>query len=115
MTVLHKLKHSLDNLAHITNSDFGLLDEVSLWIEDLQALKQIKNQKYQMLTSVYTAKEIDQVEDSMDLIKDGTKSMMTLYDQIKEVENRAKDQIMEADKYIVWLVWRFSQITPWMS
>ena len=51
-----------------------------------------------MLTSVYIAKEINQVEDWVDLIKDRTKSMMTLYDQIKEVENRAKDQIMEADK-----------------
>ena len=51
-----------------------------------------------MLTSVYTAEEIDQVEDLVDLIKDGTKSMMTLYDQIKEVENRARGQIMEADK-----------------
>ena len=51
-----------------------------------------------MLTSVYTVEEINQVEDSVDLIKDGTKSMMTLYDQIREVENRARDQIMEANK-----------------
>ena len=80
MIVFLKLKHSLDNLACITNSDFGLLDEVSSWTEDLQALRQIKSQKYQMLTLVYTAKEIDQVEDWVDLIKDGTKSMMTLYD-----------------------------------
>ena len=98
MTILHKLKQSWDNLACITNSNFGLLDEVSSWTEDLQAFRQIKSQKYWMLTSVYTAEEIDQVEDSVDLIKDGTKSMMTLYDQIKEVEKRAKDQIMEADK-----------------
>ena len=91
MTVLHKLKHSLDNLAHITNSDFGLLDEVSSWTEDLQVLRQIKSQKYWMLTRVYIAKEIDQVEDSIDLIKDGTKSMMTLYYQVKEIENRAMD------------------------
>ena len=51
-----------------------------------------------MLTSVYTTKEINQVEDWVDSIKDGTKAMMTLYDQIKEVENKARDQIMEADK-----------------
>ena len=51
-----------------------------------------------MLTSIYTTKEIDQVEDWVDSIKDGTKAMMTMYDQIKQVENRAKDQIMEADK-----------------
>ena len=98
MIVLHKLKYNLDNLACITNSNFGLLDEVSSWTEDLQVLRQIKSQKYQMLTSVYMAKEIDKVEDWIDLIKDCTRSMMTLYDQIKEVENRARDQIMEADK-----------------
>ena len=63
-----------------------------------KALRQIKSQKYQMLTSVYIAKEIDQVEDWVDTIKDGTRAMMTLYDQIKKVENRAKAQILEVDK-----------------
>ena len=51
-----------------------------------------------MLTLVYMVEEIDQVEDWIDLIKDETRAMMTLYDQIKEVENRARAQILEADK-----------------
>ena len=51
-----------------------------------------------MLTSVYIVEEIDQVEDWVDSIKEGTKAMMTLYDQIKEVENRARAQILEVDK-----------------
>ena len=96
--VLHKLKHSLDSLSQITNSDFGLLDEVSSWTDDLTTLREIKSKKYQMLTSVYMEEEIDQVEDWIDLIKDGTRAMMSLYDQIKEVENRARAQILEADK-----------------
>ena len=52
MTFLHKLKYSLDNLFRRTNFDFGLLNEVSLWIDDLTTLREIKSQKYQMLTSV---------------------------------------------------------------
>ena len=44
------------------------------------------------------SEEIDQVEDWIDSIKEGTRAMMTLYDQIKEVENRARAQILEADK-----------------
>ena len=52
-----------------------------------------------MLTSVYIAEEMDKVEDWIDLIKDSTRVMMTLYDQIKEVENIAKAQILEVDKF----------------
>ena len=52
-----------------------------------------------MLTSIYKVEEIDKVEDWTNSIKDSTRAMMTLYDQIKEVENRAKAQILEADKF----------------
>ena len=51
-----------------------------------------------MLTLVYMVKEINEVEDWIDLVKDVTRAMMTLYDQIKEVANRARAQILEADK-----------------
>ena len=43
--------------------------------------------------------EIDKVEDWIDLIKDSIRVIMTLYDQIKEVERKAKAQILEADKF----------------
>ena len=94
MIVLHKLKHILDNFSQITNSDFGLLDEISSWTDDLTTLREIKSQKYQMLTLIYMAEQIDKVEDQIDLLKDGTRAMMTLYDQITEVESRAKAQIL---------------------
>ena len=98
MIALHKLKDNLDSLSWIANLDFGLLEEVSSWAND-QTLREIKSQKYRVLTLVYTAEEIDKVEDWIDSIKDSTRAMMTLYDQIKEVENRAKTQILEADKF----------------
>ena len=99
MIVLHKLKDNLDSLSQITNSYFGLLKEVSSWANNLTTLREIKSQKYQMLTLVYTREEIDKVEDWIDSIKDSFRAMMTLYDQIKEVENRAKAQILEVDKF----------------
>ena len=72
---------------------------MSSWANDLTTLREIKGQKYRMLTSIYTTKEIYKVEDCIDLIKDSTRAMMTLYDQIKEVENIAKAQILEVDKF----------------
>ena len=99
MKILYKLKHNLDSLYQITNSNFLLLEEVSSWTNDLTSLREIKQQKYQILTLVHIAEEIDKVEDWIDSIRDSTSVMMTLYDQIQEVENRAKAQILEVDKF----------------
>ena len=63
MKILHSLKDNLDKLLQIANSDLGLLQEVSAWAEHLTSLREIKSQKYQMLTLVYTVEEIDKLED----------------------------------------------------
>ena len=62
MIVFYKLKDNLDSFSWIANSNFVLLEEVSSWANDLTTLREIKSQKYQMLTSIYTVDEIDKVE-----------------------------------------------------
>ena len=42
---------------------------------------------------------MEKFEDWINSIRDSTRAMMTLYDQIGEVENRAKAQILEVDKF----------------
>ena len=42
---------------------------------------------------VYSREELDKMEDCMDTIEDGNKVMLSLYNNIQEIQGRAKAQI----------------------
>ena len=46
MHILHNIRKNANNLAQVVNQDFELVDEVSLWTNDLDALKIIKGHKF---------------------------------------------------------------------
>ena len=48
---------------------------------------------------MYFVEEIAQVEDWIDSIKDINRVVMTMYDNIKEIQGIAKAQILEEDKF----------------
>ena len=82
MYILHSLKKSVDSVSEVVNQDFGLVEEVSSWAKDLEALKVIKGQKYRMLMAVYFGDELDKIDDWIDSIEDENKVMLSLYDNI---------------------------------
>lgn len=89
LNLLHGMHNNVDKLVTIVNQDFGLMDEVRTWANDLQALKSIKGKRYQMLMEVYTAEELDKLDDWIEKLLAGNKFMEGLYEDIQKIRNKA--------------------------
>lgn len=75
------------------------MDEVHIEAKDLQALREIKGQRYHMLMEIYVAKELDKLDDQIDKILVGNKAMEGLHDEIQWIKDRAQEHFLEAKRY----------------
>ena len=57
------------------------------------------SQKYKMMSIVYPRNELDKMEDQIENIEKGNEVMLALYRGIQWIQDRAKAQVLEADKY----------------
>lgn len=69
--------------------NFGVMDKVATWTNDLEALRTIKGQRYQMLLDIYLVEELDQVDDWIEKIAIGYKVMIGLDEDIQEMKAKA--------------------------
>lgn len=95
--LVHHMQNNADKLVAILNKYFGLIDEVHTWGKDLQALQSIKGQRYRMLMDVYTANELDKIDDQIEKILDGNKVMETLHTDIHKLKDQTQEHILEAE------------------
>ena len=65
----------------MVDQEFGLMDEVSTWTHDLEALKTIKDQRYQILVGVYMVDELDKIYEWIEVLK-GNEVIMGFYEKI---------------------------------
>lgn len=99
MNLLQNIQTNGDKLVTIINQDFGLMDEVCSWENDLQALKSIKGKRYQMLMQIYSEDELDKLYDWIEKISSRNKFMEGLQEVIQQLNNKDQDQFLEADKH----------------
>ena len=99
LKLLHVMQENVDKLVAILNQDFGLIDEVHTWGKDLQALQEIKGQRYQMLMDVYIVEELDKIDNWVEKIIDRNKVMETLHAEIHRLKDKAQEKILEAEKH----------------
>ena len=83
----------------ILNQDFGLMDKVHTWGKDLQALQEIKGQRYWMLMNVYTSDKLDKIDGWIEKIVDGNKVMVTLHVDIHKLKDQTQEKILEAKRH----------------
>lgn len=88
MNLLHHIQSSVDNLVSIVNQDFGLMDEVHTWEKYLHALTSLKGQRYHMLMEVYTAEELDKLDDWIENISANNKFMEGLHVNIQKIRDQ---------------------------
>lgn len=81
------------------NQDFELMDKVSTWTNDLEALQIIKGQRYKILLNVYTREELAKIDVWIEKIQSRNRVMLALYEDIQEIEDMTQAQLLEANKY----------------
>lgn len=99
MNIFHSIGKNTNNLEKVVTQDFGLIDEVSSWMNDLEAPKTIKGKMYQMLLPIYPRDELDKINDWVESIQAGNKVILSQYDDIQEMQTRVWTHIFEADNY----------------
>ena len=93
------MQENVDKLVAILNQDFGLMDEVHTQGKDIQALQEIKGQRYRMLMDVYIAKELDKIDDWFEKIADSNKVMETLHVEILKLKDQTQAKILEVERH----------------
>ena len=89
----------MDRLVAILNQEFGLMDKVHTWRNDLQTLQSIEGQRHHMLMEVYTTKELDKTSDWIEKIVDGNKVMEKLHAYILKLKYQNQGKILEAQRH----------------
>ena len=90
MHIFYSLRKNFNTFAQVVDQDFGLVEEVSSWARDLEALKIIKSQKYKMLMVVYFGDKIDKIDDWIENLNKGNIVMLSFYGDIEQTKERDK-------------------------
>ena len=89
LKLLHATQENVNKIVAILKQDFNIMDEVRAQSKDIQTLRAIKGQRYQILINVYIGEELDMIDDWIEKIEDRNKVMETLHVEIHRLKDQA--------------------------